>query len=42
LMLLLMGLSTLLVIYLGGKAVEEGTFTPGNLAEFVIYLNMLI
>lgn len=42
LMLLLMGLSTLLVIYLGGKAVEAGTFTPGNLAEFVIYLNMLI
>lgn len=42
LMLLLMGLSTLLVIYLGGKAVEDGTFTPGNLAEFVIYLNMLI
>jgi ATP-binding cassette subfamily B protein len=42
LMLLLMGLSTLLVIYLGGKAVEQGTFTPGNLAEFVIYLNMLI
>lgn len=42
LMLLLMGLSTLLVMYLGGKAVERGEFTPGNLAEFVIYLNMLI
>ncbi len=42
LMLLLMGLSTLLVMYLGGKAVEQGMFTPGNLAEFVIYLNMLI
>lgn len=42
LMLLLMGLSTLLVMYLGGKAVEQGLFTPGNLAEFVIYLNMLI
>jgi ATP-binding cassette subfamily B protein len=42
LMLLLMGLSTLLVMYLGGKAVEQGDFTPGNLAEFVIYLNMLI
>ncbi len=41
-MLLLMGLSTLIVIYMGGKAVEQGTFTPGNLAEFVIYLNMLI
>ena len=42
LMLLLMGLSTLLVMYLGGKAVERGEFTPGNLAEFIIYLNMLI
>ena len=42
LMLLLMGLSTLLVIYLGGKEVEKGEFSPGNLAEFVIYLNMLI
>ena len=42
LMLLLMGMSTLLVIYLGGKEVEKGRFTPGNLAEFVIYLNMLI
>jgi len=41
-MLLLMGLSTLIVIYLGGKEVEKGAFTPGNLAEFVIYLNMLI
>lgn len=41
-MLLLMGLSTLIVIYMGGKAVEQGSFTPGNLAEFVIYLNMLI
>lgn len=41
-MLLLMGLSTLIVIYLGGKEVEKDAFTPGNLAEFVIYLNMLI
>ncbi len=42
LMLLLMGFSTLLVMYLGGKEVEKGTFTAGNLAEFVIYLNMMI
>ncbi|MFZ9754438.1 MAG: ABC transporter ATP-binding protein [Bacteroidia bacterium] len=42
LMLFLMGLSTLLVLYLGGKAVEEGTFSPGNMAEFILYLNMLI
>lgn len=42
LMLLLVGFSTLLVLYLGGKAVFAGTFTPGNIAEFVLYLNMLI
>jgi ATP-binding cassette subfamily B multidrug efflux pump len=42
LMLFLMGLSTLLVLYLGGLEVQKGTFTPGNMAEFILYLNMLI
>lgn len=42
LMALLVGLSTILVIYIGGKEVASGNFTPGNIAEFVIYLNMLI
>ena len=42
LMQLLMGLSTLLVLYLGSKYVVEGTFTVGNFAEFIIYLNLLI
>ncbi|MEN9510348.1 MAG: hypothetical protein RLZZ370_167 [Bacteroidota bacterium] len=42
LMMLLVGISTLLVIYLGGNAVAAGTFTYGNIAEFLIYLNMLI
>lgn len=42
LMILLVGISTLMVLYLGGKAVEAGTFTAGNIAEFILYLNMLI
>lgn len=42
LMMLLVGLSTLVILYVGGREVEKGLFTPGNLAEFVIYLNMLV
>ena len=42
LMTLLMGLSTILVLYIGGWEVKAGRFTPGNVAEFIIYLNMLI
>ena len=42
LMTLLMGLSTILVLYIGGWEVKAGRFTPGNVAEFNIYLNMLI
>ncbi len=41
LMLLLIGISTLLVIYIGGKEVLNGSFTAGNIAEFVFYINML-
>jgi len=41
LMLLLIGLSTLLVVYVGGKEVSKGSFTAGNIAEFVFYINML-
>ncbi len=41
LMLMLVSLSTLLTIYLGGKGVISGTFTFGNIAEFVIYVNLL-
>lgn len=40
-MLLLIGLSTLITIYAGGLHVYEGTVTAGNIAEFVIYVNML-
>lgn len=41
LMMVLIGLSTILVIYVGGLQVFEGTITTGNIAEFVIYINML-
>lgn len=42
LMALLMGLSTIIVLYVGGKEVEANRFSAGNVAEFIIYLNMLI
>ncbi|MFN7115629.1 MAG: ABC transporter ATP-binding protein [Saprospiraceae bacterium] len=41
LMLLLIGASTILVVYIGGLQVASGAVTPGNIAEFVIYVNML-
>ena len=40
-MLLLIGLSTLMVVYIGGKEIQIGNFTTGNIAEFVFYINML-
>jgi ATP-binding cassette subfamily B protein len=40
-MLLLIGLSTLLTIYIGGKQVIAGKITSGNIAEFILYINML-
>ncbi len=41
LMLLIIGASTILTIYFGGRQVIAGTLQPGNIAEFVIYVNML-
>jgi len=41
LMILLVGASTVLTVYVGGVEVAKGTVTPGNIAEFVIYVNML-
>ena len=41
LMLLLIGLSTIFVIYIGGREAIVGNVSPGNIAEFIIYLNML-
>lgn len=41
LMLLLIGLSTIITIYVGGIQVIQGKITAGNIAEFVIYVSML-
>lgn len=41
LMILLVGASTVLTVYVGGVQVVKGTVTPGNIAEFVIYVSML-
>ncbi len=40
-MLLLVGLSTIITIYAGSIEVMQGRLTVGNIAEFVIYVNML-
>ena len=40
-MLLLVGLSTILTIYVGGRQVINGSITPGNIAEFIVYVNQL-
>lgn len=40
-MILLIGLSTILTIYIGGNLAMAGEITTGNIAEFVIYVNML-
>jgi ATP-binding cassette subfamily B multidrug efflux pump len=41
LMLLLVGLSNVIVIYVGGIEVMKGNITPGNIAEFIVYLSQL-
>lgn len=41
LIILLIGTSTIVTIFVGGMQVMAGTITPGNIAEFVIYVNML-
>jgi ATP-binding cassette subfamily B multidrug efflux pump len=40
-MLLLVGLSNVIIMYVGGVEVMKGNITPGNIAEFIVYLNML-
>lgn len=40
-MILLIGLSTLLTIYLGGLKAQEGVISYGDIAAFVIYVNLL-
>jgi ATP-binding cassette subfamily B multidrug efflux pump len=41
LMILLIGASTIITVYIGGLKVVNGSITAGNIAEFVIYVNML-
>ncbi|OHX66972.1 ABC transporter ATP-binding protein [Flammeovirga pacifica] len=41
LMLFLIGLSTILTVYVGGIEVEKGTITPGVIAEFIMYVTLL-
>ena len=41
LMILLIGLSNILVIYIGGMRYIEGTISLGVIAEFIMYVNML-
>ena len=40
-MLLLVGLSTIITIYVGGIEVINGTITAGNIAEFIVYVTQL-
>ncbi len=41
LMTLLIGVSTIMTIFIGGRLAMEGKISMGNIAEFVIYVNML-
>lgn len=41
LMVLLIGVSTIITVFVGGIEVVRGNISPGNIAEFVIYVNML-
>lgn len=41
-LVMLIGLSTILTIFVGGLKVMSGEITMGNIAEFVIYVNMLL
>lgn len=41
LMVLLIGLSTVLVIFIGGIKMNEGLITPGDILKFVFFVNML-
>lgn len=38
---LFVGISMLITIFLGGVQVINGVLTPGNIAEFVIYINLI-
>tara|TARA_R110002096_G_scaffold365789_1_gene559093 strand:- start:1162 stop:3003 length:1842 start_codon:yes stop_codon:yes gene_type:complete len=40
-MMMLIGLSTILTVYIGALKTISGAITLGNIAEFIIYVNML-
>ena len=40
-MLLLVGISTIITVYVGGLDVISGKITAGNIAEFIVYVNQL-
>ncbi|WP_432712457.1 ABC transporter ATP-binding protein [Pedobacter sp.] len=39
--LLLVGLSTIFTVFIGGKQVMSGAITAGNITEFIVYVNQL-
>lgn len=41
LVLLLVGLSNVLVVYVGGQEIIAGRLTAGNITEFILYVSML-
>ncbi len=41
LMILLIGLSIIITVYVGAREVVQGRISPGNVAEFVLYVSML-
>jgi ATP-binding cassette subfamily B protein len=41
LIMFLVGLSTIVTVYVGGQEVIRGTITTGSIAEFLIYVNLL-
>jgi len=41
LIIFMIGLSTIMTIYFGGKQAIMGNISTGNIAEFIIYVNML-
>ncbi|MBC8265637.1 MAG: ABC transporter ATP-binding protein [Flavobacteriales bacterium] len=41
LIIFMIGLSTIMTVYFGGKQAIMGNITTGNIAEFIIYVNML-
>ena len=41
LIIIMIGISTILIVYIGGLESLKGNITTGNIAEFIIYVNML-